>query len=332
MESKVTTLTEVKQLMTGVLEKLDAAGGVKNVYCVACGGSHGSMYPMEYFINNEAKALSVFSVTANEFVHKLPKNLGENSLVFAMSLGGGTKETLAAATAAKEKGSIVIALSGSADSALARLADFSVVYSIDIGTPVNEQNQYMALALATELLNQTEGYDYYEQMIDGLNKIRLVCDKAVQKIHPAALKFGEEHKDVPVLYTMASGASYGVAYMQSICLFMEMEWIHSSAIHTAEYFHGPFEVTEPGVPFLIFVSDGPTRALDERALDFLRKHSDQVTVLDAKELGVSIIDDAVVEYFNPLVHWAAGIEYAEGLALAKKHPLLQRRYMGKLVY
>ena len=331
-ENKVTSLSEIKQVIASALKDVENAGGVKNVYCLACGGSHGSMYPMEYFLNNESETMTVCSVTANEFAHKIPKKVGGNTIVFAMSLGGGTKETVAAAAAAKEAGAVVIALSGAHDSVLAKMADYEVTYRIDIGNPIDEQNQYMALALAVELLHQAEGYQYYDQMIEGLGKIRLVCDKAVEKLHTPALKFGEEYKDVSVLYTMASGASYGVAYMQSICLFMEMEWIHSSSIHTAEYFHGPFEVTEPGVPFMVFVSDGPTRVMDERALTFLRQHTDQLTIVDAKELGLSIIDDAVVEYFNPLVHWVAGIEYAEGLAVAKKHPLLQRRYMGKLIY
>lgn len=67
---------------------------------------------------------------------------------------------------------------------------------------------------------------------------------------------------------MASGAGYGAAYMQSICIFMEMQWIHSSSIHSGEFFHGPFEITDKEVPFVLQVSEGTNRPLDERALKF----------------------------------------------------------------
>ena len=161
MSEKAASLREIKQIITDALKKMEEKGGVDRVYCVACGGSYACFYPMEYFLKNEAKEISVASVTANEFYHKTPKGVGERTLVFAMSLGGGTKETVDAAVRAKELGATVIALSGSHESKLAAAADFDVLYKIDIDMPMKEQNQYMALALAVELLNQTEGYVHY---------------------------------------------------------------------------------------------------------------------------------------------------------------------------
>ena len=75
----------------------------------------------------------------------------------------------------------------------------------------------------------------------------------------------------------------------SICIFMEMQWIHSGTIHTGEFFHGPFEVTDANTPFVIQVSEGSTRELDERCLKFLHTYAKRIEVLDAKELGRSSI-------------------------------------------
>lgn len=74
--------------------------------------------------------------------------------------------------------------------------------------------------------------------------------------------------------------------------------IHSGTIHTGEFFHGPFEVTDANTPFVIQVSEGSTRELDERCLKFLHTYAKRIEVLDAKELGLSVIDPAVVDYFN----------------------------------
>ncbi len=40
------------------------------------------------------------------------------------------------------------------------------------------------------------------------------------------------------------------AHQQTICIFMEMQWINSSAIHSDEFFNGPFEITEKDTKLL----------------------------------------------------------------------------------
>ena len=46
----------------------------------------------------------------------------------------------------------------------------------------------------------------------------------------------------------------------------------------------------------------------------------------------NVIPGPVVEYFNPMVLSAVLRVYAEQLAIARSHPLTQRRYMWKLEY
>ena len=48
-------------------------------------------------------------------------------------------------------------------------------------------------------------------------------------------------------------------------------------------------------PFMIQISEGSTRVLDERALRFLRTYAKRIEVLDAKELGLDAIHDTVHE-------------------------------------
>ncbi len=149
---------------------------------------------------------------------------------------------------------------------------------------------------------------------------------------PSALDFAEEYKNDSVIYTMGSGAGYGAAYMEDICIFMEMQWINSSSIHTGEFFHGPFEVTDANTPFVIQVSEGSTRELDERCLKFLHTYAKRIEVLDAKELGLSVIDPAVVDYFNHSLFNNVYPIYNHALAETRQHPLTTRRYMWKVAY
>ena len=113
---------------------------------------------------------------------------------------------------------------------------------------------------------------------------------------------------------------------------MEMQWIHSSSIHSGEYFHGPFEITDVETPFILQISEGRTRFLDERALTFLKQYAKRYEVLDAKELGLSTIDEAVVDYFNHSLFNNVYNVYNHALADARQHPLTTRRYMWKVEY
>lgn len=58
----------------------------------------------------------------------------------------------------------------------------------------------------------------------------------------------------------------------------------------------------------------------------------RIEVLDAKELGLSVIDPAVVDYFNHSLFNNVYPIYNHALAETRQHPLTTRRYMWKVAY
>lgn len=197
---------------------------------------------------------------------------------------------------------------------------------------IAEEKTMQVLTIAVELVNQSEGYANYADFVDGKSKIDRIVKLAMKHVEKRADKFAIDHKDDEVVYTMGSGASWGSAYLQSICIFMEMQWVNSACIHTGEFFHGPFEITDENIPFMIQISEGSTRELDERALKFLNKYAKRVEVFDAKELGLSTIKESVIDYFNHSLFNNVYPVYNEKLAEVREHPLHTRRYMWKVEY
>lgn len=333
MESKFTTANEIKDIAEQVKNRTDAVGGLKNVYCVACGGSLAGLYPLEYLLKCESPSLAVYSMTSNEFVHATPVKVGEDAMVVLCSISG-TAETVEAAKKAKELGAAVVTLSGAANTPLSEQGDYHMVYAGISENPddYDSTNMAMVLRFGFELLRLYDDYANYEAAMAGFEVLNDSIGKAVKRVSKRADIFGEEHKDDEVIYTVGSGPCLNVAYMESICMLLEMEWINSSTIHSGELFHGPFEVADFDTPFIMFMSEGKTRALDDRALRFLERYSGRVTIIDAKELGVSIIAPEVEEYFSALYTWAVAYRYTQSLAESKNHPLLDRRYMFKVEY
>jgi fructoselysine 6-phosphate deglycase len=305
---------------------------INHVYFVACGGSSAIMYPNKYILDREAKNLTSDVYSSNEFIHRNPRKLGENSLVVLCSMSGTTPETVAAATFARQKGALTVGYTNQPTSPLAQESEFVVKYEWGTESVAFNTNLGLLYQLTFGILNVLEGNDKFDKVINSLTNLQAVFEKSDVQYKDQAFQFGQEYKDEKVIYTMASGANYGIAYSYAICILMEMQWIHSNAIHAGEYFHGPFEIIDKDVPFIILLGLDETRPLDERALDFSKKYGEKLVVLDAKDLDLTGVDEELKGYIAPLVLNNVLRRYAEQLADARNHPLSKRRYMWKVEY
>uniref|UniRef100_UPI00403FA323 SIS domain-containing protein n=1 Tax=Candidatus Enterococcus willemsii TaxID=1857215 RepID=UPI00403FA323 len=306
---------------------------IDHVVFVGCGASKADLYPAKFFLDQNAKKISVSHYTANEFNYATPALVGENTVVISASLGGTTPETVEANAVAKAKGAQVISLTRSVDSPLTKDADYVIYHRFAEDYSAKLEKTGYALLLAVELLHQIEGYAHYEDMLDGFDKIYPLAQQAALSAKKDAKQFAEAFKDEPVIYVMSSGATHEVAYSTSICLMMEMQWINSGTFHTGEFFHGPFEIVDKDVPFVLLMNEGSTRSIDARALTFLNRFDAKTATVDALDYGLSsVVKSTVIDYFNPMVITAVFRVYAEELAEARQHPLTKRRYMWKLEY
>ncbi|KZL88958.1 SIS domain-containing protein [Clostridium magnum] len=306
---------------------------IKSVIFVGCGASKAELYPAKFFLDSNAKNLRISHYTANEFNYKTPASLDETAIVISASLGGSTPETVKANAKAKERGAHVISLTNAANSALTKDASYVICHRFAENYGAKLEKMGYALELAVEILEQYEGYAHYEDMQIAFSKIYDLSQRAAESAIEDAKKFAEAYKNDPVIYVMSSGATNEVAYSTSICLMMEMQWINSGSFHSGEFFHGPFEIVDKDVPFILLMNEGSTRPIDSRALTFLQRFDTKTTVVDALDYGLSsAVPKAVVDYFNPMLLTAVFRVYAEELSYARKHPLTKRRYMWKLEY
>lgn len=314
-----------------VLDELQGKS-ISNVFFVACGGSSAIMYPAKYVLDREAKKLVSDLYSSNEFIHRNPRQLGEESLVILCSMSGTTPETVEAAKFAKSKGAYTVALTNEPESPLAKNSDRFLKYEWGNNVNAFDTNLGVLYQLVFGVLHVVENNEQFARLVTSLENLQAVYEKALEQEAENAKAFAASHAKEPVIYTMASGASYGAAYSFSICILMEMQWIHSHAIHAGEYFHGPFEIIDENVPFIILLGLDETRPLEERALSFSKRYAKKLTILDAKTYDLTGIHEEVKGYIAPLILNRVLRQYAEELAEARNHPLSTRRYMWKVEY
>jgi fructoselysine-6-P-deglycase FrlB-like protein len=307
-------------------------GPISEVFLVACGGSLVDLYPAKFLLASESSQLRTDLYTANEFVHVVPKALGERSVVIVCSHGGDTPESVEAARISQAMGALTVTLTHNESSKIAAFADHNVVYEWGDESSVQNNPMAITLALCLEVLQQTEGYPHYQDFRKALQQIDDVVATARSKVQERVGVFAETYRNEKLFYILSSGASYGHAYGFAICSLMEMQWLHASAIHSGEFFHGPFEVTDKQTNFIVLINEGRTRPLDRRVIAFLNRYAENYEVVDARELGIGVLPESVVDYFNPILFYSVMCEYREALAKIRNHPLETRRYMGKVPY
>lgn len=314
-----------------MIEEVCAKKEINNLSFAGCGGSLACFYAPAYYIQREAERISANYVTSNEFVYDTPKNVGKHSIVVVASRRGNTAETIEAARVAKRLGAVVVGLALEKDTVMEEVVDYTIHFDDAEGVAFEEGKGAYALKIAYELVHAVEGKGHYEAMMQAMSKMNTIVPAAKQEIIPEAIKFSIDFKDDCMIYTMGSGCAWAAAQQQTICIFMEMQWINSSVIHTGEFFHGPFEITDPETAYLLLKSTGKTRVLDERAISFLSQYNHHLAVIDGEAYGMKELGE-VSEYFDALFYSEMLGVYNGLLADMRNHPLSKRKYMWKYTY
>lgn len=312
------------------------APALRHVFFVACGGSLSIMHPAKFLLDQHG-SLASDVYNAAEFIARSPKLLGPDTLVVLCSMTGTTKETTAAARFAREKGAVTVGLTVEPTSPLGQSVDFPVKFEAPYttGVPIDakDSNYSCIYQLVMGLVAARGEEDLTKQLIDSLHNLQTVIDRAQDSFAPLWDRYAEHFAKQDVIYTMASGASYGAAYSFAICVLMEMQWINSQAIHSNEFFHGPFEVLDDKRCFVLLKGCDSTRALDERAEEFLQRFgsSENILVLDADALDLSGIDDRFKGNVAPLIFFDTLWRFIYKVADFRQQVMLEgRRYMKKL--
>jgi len=308
-----------------------------HVFFVACGGSLSIMYPAKFMLDQHSARLPSDIYNAAEFTHRKPRRLTSQSLVILCSMTGTTRETVAAARHARQIGALTISLMVEPDSPLAQASDhvvrFEAPYTTGIPIDAKNSNYARIYQIVQGLVARYDGVDRMGALMQSLDNLQVVIDAAQKVFAPRFDAYAPHFARQDVVYTMASGASYGAAYSYAICVLMEMQWINSHPIHANEFFHGAFEVLDEDRCYILMKGLDDTRPLEDRAEAFLLRFGarENILVVDAAELDFSGVSEEFQGALAPLVFFDTLWTFAYRLADLRKHKMMTaRRYMKKL--
>lgn len=297
----------------------------RSVHLLGCGGSLFTFSPLLNILDR--LPIPVFAFNSSEFILRRPALLGQDALVVVSSSNGTTAETAAAAVSARQAGATVVGITQNADSVVAHECDQVFAHQ---GV---EAKQVLLARLGLALLNQFASARDYSGAVRALNASPESFLRSITDFDDQLAAMAAALHDEPIVYVLGSGPLAGAAQTLAMCYLQEMQWRHAVAIGAGEFLHGPFEVVTDEVPVLVLKSEGPTRAMAERAERFLARHTPKLHVMDASRLSLPDIDAAMRPLIGDLVLGSTVLNRtAEHFQSWTGHSLKDRRYMWQVEY
>lgn len=304
-----------------IVSELLGDGVIRSIYLVGAGGSNSYIEPIKYVLDRHS-GYWVERINAIEFATRRPRKVDGSALVILTSHNGETEDAVVAARWAKSAGARTIAITAGGQSTLASVCDRTLLYSKDLpGMP----KTLVAYLLAVAILMQNNNPLGHELMA-GLSALPEQLDRIKEAERARGAELAQQYQNEEMYYLLSSGILSSLNYQYAICILNEMLWLDASQVHSGEFRHGPFEVADKDKAYIVLVDNGDSRAVDERALKFLRRVTEKIIVFDAGKYP------EVHPLLSPFVIGSVWYWFAHGLSTLRQHPLSVRRYMWKVDY
>jgi len=309
----------IESIVDGICNK-----GYKNICWLGIGGTYASGLQAEVHMK-ERSAINFFVENAAEYITTGNKKVGEGTIVVISSVTGSTEEMIDGVKKAKEAGAEVIGFVDYPDTTLAKMADYLISY------PKNEQLKFFMTA-DRFMYNAGEFEEYNElyaeldaHLAQGLADVEKSADELGERL-------ARKHMNDSIHYFVGAGNQYGATYSYAMCYWEEQHWIRTKSIHSAEFFHGMFEIIDRDTAVTVFVGEDSQRELSERVANFLPRICANYNIIDTKDYELKGISEKFRGHLSHLLMRVITSRIDVHLERLNCHPMEIRRYYRQLDY
>ncbi|MGB5823508.1 MAG: SIS domain-containing protein [Proteocatella sp.] len=298
--------------------------GYKNICWLGIGGTYASCLQAEVHMK-ESSAINFFVENAAEYILTGNKKVGEGTIVVISSVTGSTSEMVEGVKKAQDCGAKVIGFVDFSDTKLAKMVDYEIAY------PVNEQLKFFMVA--DRFMYNAGEFDEYYELYSQLDKHLAYNLAEVEKsADELGEKIAKKHMNDSIHYFVGAGNQYGATYSYAMCYWEEQHWIRTKSIHSAEFFHGMFEIVDRDTAVTVFVGEDSQRALSERVAKFLPRICANYNIIDTKDYELKGISEEFRGHLSHLLMRVITQRVDVHLERLNCHPMDIRRYYRQLKY
>ena len=292
----------------------------RNVLFVARGTSdHAALYGA--YLSEIRLGLPVASASPSAITLYGARPDFTDTLVIGVSQSGGSPDLTGVLQVARERGGLTLAVTNNPSSPLARAAELSIDVAAGHERAVAATKTYTAELLA--LLMLVEGVRAGDGRLPAderaaLDKLPELAEDTLRGT--AADDLAQRYRFASRMVTTGRGYAYPTARETALKL-METSYLPALSFSGADLLHGPLAMTDPDVPVLAVVGDGPGGQAMRDVVDRLgrERRADVVTVGATDVPGASgrLAVPGVDERYGPLLDILPLQRLALALALAR---------------
>lgn len=233
-----------------------------------------------------------------------------HALVVGVSQSGGSPDLTEVLKVARESGALTLAVTNNPNSTLAQTAELSIDVSAGHERAVAATKTYTAELLALLLLVESiRGLDDAERK--ALDELPALAAQTLDS--SAAAQMAGRYRFAARMVTTGRGYAYPSAREAALKL-METSYLPALAFSGADLLHGPLAMTQPDVPVLAMVGNGPGgKSMQDVLIRLREQRADVVTVGPHGVLPVPATD----ERYAPLLEILPLQQLALSLALTR---------------
>jgi glucosamine--fructose-6-phosphate aminotransferase (isomerizing) len=291
----------------------------RNVVFVARGTSdHAALYGA--YLTEIRLGLPVASASPSAITLYGARPDFAGTLVVGVSQSGGSPDLAGVLRVARETGGLTLAVTNNPESPLAQVAELSIDVAAGHERAVAATKTYTAELLA--LLMLVEGVRAGDGRLPKGERAALdeLPGLAAAALHDTtADELAQRYRFASRMVTTGRGYAYPTARETALKL-METSYLPALAFSGADLLHGPLAMTDPDVPVLAVVGDGPGGASMREVVTRLGERRADVLTIGATDVpGASgrLAVPGVDERYGPLLDILPLQRLALALALAR---------------
>jgi glucosamine--fructose-6-phosphate aminotransferase (isomerizing) len=285
---------------------------------------HAATYA-RYLVETRLGVLSTSLPPSIFSVFKAPLSL-RNMLCLVVSQSGRSPDLLAAASAARDSGAIVVALVNEEESPLAELA--SIVLPQGAGPEKSAAATKSFITSLSAIAQLVALWSSDEAMQAALPQLPAALAQAWEEDWPACR---EMLRSADHLYTVGRGVHLAIA-QEAAHKLKETCLIHAEPFSSAEVLHGPNELVGGGFPVLLFRSDDEGDASVKDAARLLAAQGAPVVMAGSGEPGTLPVPRAPHPALAPILQIQAFYRLADALARDRGRNPDQPRHVQKVTH
>lgn len=300
--------------------------GFENICLLGIGGTYATAMQTEVHMKERSK-LDVFVQHAAEYITTGNKRITDKTLVLVASESGTTEEIVKALTKIRETDAFVLGFVENPNKN--PISDLSDEVITQAGG--NEQLKfYMAVDRLMYLNDEFGDYEKYYKELD--NHLADAIVDVAEKSDEFARKFAEKHCEDDIHYFVGAGNQYGATYSYAMAYWEEQHWIKTKSVHSAEFFHGMFEIVTKNTNVTVYVGEDSQRPLSERVANFLPRITQNYNIIDTKDYDLTGISEKYRGMISHIVMMEVNHRIDAYIEKYNRHPMDIRRYYRQLDY